>query len=281
MTGGHDDVNPPPAVDVDRYEVDGVVGRGGMGTVYRARQVGLNRTVALKILHSQPHSDDAADFDKRFRREAETLAKFDHPNIVRIHDFGTTRSGRLFLVMELVEGPRLSDLVKDVPMPAGELLPLILQVCQGLRYAHERGAVHRDLKPGNLLVKEHPGGRRQIKIVDFGLVKLVDEEQTITREGLILGSPHYMAPEQLRGDTVDHRVDIYALGALLFRCLSGRYPFQRKNLAATMMGHLNEAVPRLSEAAPQVELPEGLEDLIARCMQKSPEDRFQTVDEVA
>ncbi|MEN0067961.1 MAG: serine/threonine-protein kinase, partial [Myxococcota bacterium] len=283
MTQRHEngvESSPGVAILADRYEVESEVGRGGMGTVYRARQVGLERTVALKILRPSTHADDAEAFEKRFQREAETLAKFDHPNIVRIYDFGSTRSGQPFLAMEFVEGPRLSDLVRNGPMSAAELLPLMVQVCKGLRYAHQRGAVHRDLKPGNLLIKEDDEGRRQLKIVDFGVVKLVDDEQTLTGEGLILGSPHCMAPEQVRGDEVDHRVDIYAFGVLLFRCLTGVYPFQRNNVAATMMGHLNDAVPSIKSVAPEIVVPDGVEEIIARCMEKDPADRFATVDEI-
>lgn len=263
----------------DRYAVESLVGAGGGGRVYRARQVELNRIVAIKVLRRSTHANDEATFEKRFRREAETLARFHHPNIVQIYDFGTTESGQLFLAMEFVEGPRLSDLIKQGPMTLSDTLPLILQVCEGLRYAHGLGAVHRDLKPGNILIREHGGGR-QVKLVDFGLVKLVDQESSITHEGYVLGSPHYMAPEQIRGEGIDHRVDIYALGVVLFRCLSGGYPFKKTGIAATMMGHLNDPVPRLREVAPDVDLPAGLEELIARCMQKDPNDRFDTVDAI-
>ncbi|MEM6931733.1 MAG: serine/threonine-protein kinase, partial [Myxococcota bacterium] len=190
---------------------------------------------------------------------------------------GRTGSGQFFLAMEFIDGPRLSDMLKKGPMHPQELLPLMIQVCMGLRYAHRRGAVHRDLKPSNLLVKRGDDGEQHVKIVDFGLVKLTDDDQTITRTGLILGSPHCMAPEQVRGVEVDHRADIYAIGVLLFRCLTGEYPFHGANSAATMIAHVNEAAPRMRQVAPGLDLPDGLEDVVEICLQKNPANRFQSM----
>ena len=264
-----------------RYRVDKLIARGGMATVYLAHQVGLNRPVALKVLTPPPNADEAAAFEHRFRLEAETLAQLDHPNIVVLHDFGETEDGRYFLAMEFIDGPRLSDLLKDGPMPVDRALPLLIQVCAGLRYAHRRGAVHRDLKPSNLLVKRvEDEGEEQIKIVDFGLVKVTSDDQSITRAGLILGSPHCMAPEQVKGLEVDHRTDIYAIGVLLFRTLTGQYPFHGPNSAATMIAHLNQPVPTFFSVAPELVAPEGLEEVVRRCLSKSPADRFGSMKEV-
>ncbi len=277
---GGRDATGEGAVVAGRYKIDRLIARGGMATVFRAHQVGLNRPVALKVLSPPPDPDDSAAFEERFRLEAETLAQFDHPNIVTLYDFGRTGSGQFYLAMEFVDGPRLSDVLKRGPMHHAELLPLMIQVCMGLRYAHRRGAVHRDLKPSNLLVKQGDDGERHVKIVDFGLVKLTDDDQTITRTGLILGSPHCMAPEQVRGVDIDHRADIYAIGVLLFRCLTGEYPFHGANSAATMIAHVNESAPRMRQIAPGIDVPDALEDVVEICLQKNPANRFQSMNDL-
>jgi hypothetical protein len=179
-----------------RYRIERLIARGGMAAVYLARQIGLERQVALKLLSPPPEGEEGAAFEERFRLEASTLASLDHPNVVVVHDFGTTDDGVAFLAMEYVDGPRLTDLLKPGPLPVDRTLDLVQQVCRGLRYAHKKGVVHRDLKPSNLLVKgtdegdgrDAPGGSL-VKIVDFGLVKLAESDQAITRTGLVMGSP--------------------------------------------------------------------------------------------
>lgn len=261
-------------VIADRYQVDRLIARGGMAAVYLAHHVKLNRPVALKILSPPPDAEDPESFEERFRLEAETLASLDHPNIVILHDFGETQDGRFFLAMEFVDGPRLSDLLRDGPLPVERALNLIIQVAAGLRYAHKRGVVHRDLKPSNLLVRSKDNGEEQLKVVDFGLVKLTETDQSITRAGLILGSPHCMAPEQIKGLDVDHRTDIYATGILLFRTLTGQYPFHGPNSAATMIAHLNQPVPTFFSVAPDLVVPAGLEEIVRKCLEKKAEERF-------
>ncbi len=245
-----------------------------MAAVYLAHHVKLNRPVALKVLSPPPDAEDSGAFEERFRLEAETLASLDHPNIVILHDFGDLEDGRFFLAMEFIDGPRLSDVLRDGPLPCERALNLIMQVCSGLRYAHKRGVVHRDLKPSNLLIKTKDDGAEQLKVVDFGLVKLTEADQSITRAGLILGSPHCMAPEQVKGLDVDHRADIYAIGVLLFRTLTGQYPFHGPNSAATMIAHLNQPVPTFFSVAPELVVPEGLEDIVRMCLAKTPGERY-------
>ena len=264
----------------DRYQVDKLVARGGMAAVYLAQHVKLNRPVALKILSPPPDADESGAFEERFRLEAETLASLDHPNIVILHDYGDLDDGRFFLAMEFIDGPRLSDVLRDGPLPCERALQLIMQVCNGLRYSHKRGVVHRDLKPSNLLIKLNDDGSEQLKIVDFGLVKLTEADQSITRAGLILGSPHCMAPEQVKGQQVDHRADIYAIGVLLFRTLTGQYPFHGPNSAATMIAHLNQPVPTFFNVAPAVVIPEGLEELVRKALAKLPADRYPSIQEL-
>jgi hypothetical protein len=262
----------------DRYQVDRLVARGGMAAVYLAHHVKLNRPVALKILAPPPDAEDPESFEDRFRLEAETLAALDHPNIVILHDFGETSDGRFFLAMEYVEGPRLSDLLKDGPLPVERALGLIMQVCSGLRYAHKRGVVHRDLKPSNMLVRTKDNGEELVKVVDFGLVKLKETDQSITRAGLILGSPHCMAPEQIKGLDVDARADIYAVGILMFRTLTGQYPFHGPNSAATMIAHLNQPVPTFFSVAPELVAPAGLEEIVRKCLEKNAPDRYDDMN---
>ena len=264
----------------DRYQVDKLIARGGMSTVYLAHQTKLNRPVALKILSPPATGDEAASFEQRFRREAQTLAQLDHNNIVVLHDYGETEDGQYYLAMEYIDGPRLSDVLKDGPLPVQQALMLLIQVCAGLRYAHKRGVVHRDLKPSNLLIRQSDEELDQVKIVDFGLVKLTESDQSITRAGLILGSPHCMAPEQVKGHDIDHRADIYAIGVLLFRTITGHYPFHGTNSAATMIAHLNQAIPTFYSVAPEVEVPAGLEDVVRRCLAKRPADRFADMREL-
>ena len=268
------------SVVAGRYQVDKLIARGGMATVYLAHQVGLNRPVALKVLAPPPDADDAAAFEERFHLEARSLASLNHANIVTVYDFGETDDGRYYLAMEFVDGPKFSDLLRDGPMPMERAIPLIMQVCTGLRYAHKRHVVHRDLKPSNILVAELDDGEPQVKLVDFGLVKLTVDDQSITRAGLILGSPHCMAPEQVRGVEVDQRADVYAVGVLLFRTLTGHYPFHGPNSAATMIAHLNEPVPTFFSVAPHIVVAEGLEDIVRRCLAKNPRDRFANMREL-
>lgn len=265
------------SIIADRYQVDRLIARGGMAAVYLAQHIKLNRPIALKILSPPPDADDAGAFEERFRLEAETLASLDHGNIVILHDFGETEDGRFFLAMEYVDGRRLSDLLRDGPLSVDRALGLIMQVCAALRYAHKRGLVHRDLKPSNLLIRVKDDGSEQVKVVDFGLVKLTEADQSITRAGLILGSPHCMAPEQVKGLDVDHRADIYAIGILIYRCLTGHYPFHGPNSAATMIAHLNQTVPTFFSVAPSLVVPPGLEEIARRCLEKDPDDRFQSM----
>ncbi len=263
-----------------RYVVDRLIARGGMAAVYLATHVDLNRDIALKILRPPEDVDEVVGFEERFRLEAQTLASLSHANIVTLHDFGELPDGRCFLAMEYIEGPRLSDLMRGGPLAPERAAGLILQVCQALRYAHRKGVIHRDLKPSNLLVRTLDDGSEQMQVVDFGLVKLTDSEQDLTRAGLVLGSPHCMSPEQVRGQDVDYTADIYAIGILLFRALTGRYPFHGSNPAATMMAHINTPPPSFFSVAPDLTCPEGLEEVVRRCLEKEPSDRYASMDEL-
>jgi serine/threonine-protein kinase len=277
-TAGAIDPTEAGSVIAGRYVVEGRIAKGGMATVYVARQLRVNRRVAIKVLRAPDDDALAADFQERFLLEAETLASLDHPHIVTLYDFGELPDGRYFLVMELIEGPRFTDLIKPGPLQPPHAVHLILQVCRALRYAHKRGVVHRDLKPGNLLVKRDEEGNEHVKVVDFGLVKQVADDQSITRAGMILGSPHCMSPEQVRGTPLDHRADIYSIGVLLFRAIAGTYPFHGDNSTATMIAHIEDPIPTIASKNPQATLPPGLEAVVARCLQKSPDKRWPDVE---
>ena len=261
-----------------RYIVDRLIARGGMAAVYLAEHADLRRPVALKILRPPDEADGAVDFEDRFRLEAQTLAQLNHPNIVTLHDFGRMEDGRVFLAMEYIDGPRLTDLLKAGPIDPHRAIGLILQVCQALRYAHARGVIHRDLKPSNLLVLQESAEREIVKVVDFGLVKLTHDDQSVTKAGLVLGSPHCMSPEQVKGLDVDARTDVYAIGVLLFRALMGRYPFHGRNSTQTMLAHLNEAVPTFFATNKDVIVPSGLEEVTRCCLEKDPARRYQDMD---
>jgi len=261
-----------------RYEVERMIARGGMGEVFLCTDRDLNRPVALKLLRGGVDADDGGRFKERFRLEARTLATLNHPHIVTLYEYGETDDGQLFLALEYIEGPRFTDLVRKGPMNPDRVVGLSMQVCRALRFAHRRGVIHRDLKPSNLLVRIDEDGEEQIKVVDFGLVKVVEDDQALTRAGLILGSPHCMSPEQIRGlKAVDHRVDIYAVGVLMFRALTGVWPFHGETSTATMIAHINQAVPRFADVAPDVGVAPGLEDIIRQCLEKDPNARFADV----
>lgn len=272
----------PPVVG-GRYNVLRLIARGGMASVYLAEHIALHRLVALKILHPPPSTDpeDEESFRRRFQLEAETLAALDHPNIVTIHDYGQTEDGRVFLAMEYIDGPRFTDLVARGPLEPDRAIRLILQVCAALRYAHKRGVVHRDLKPSNLLTSPDAEGNERVKVVDFGLVKVGEIDQSLTREGVVLGSPHCMAPEQVQGLPVDHRADIYAVGVLLFRALTGHYPFHGTTSTATMLAHLSESIPSFQTVAPELRIAPRVEAIVRRCLARAPEDRFPDVATLA
>ena len=264
---------PLGKVVAQRYRIQSLIARGGMAAVFLADDLLLHRQVALKVL-VPPNKADIASFEHRFRREAQALAQLSHPNIVTLHDFGETKEIGYFLAMEYIPGPRMTDLVKDGPMEPIRAIRLVQQVVQALRYAHKKGVIHRDLKPSNLLVLQGEDGSETMKVVDFGLVKLAEMDQSLTQPGLVLGSPHCMAPEQVRGQDTDARTDIYALGILLFRAITGVFPFHGDNATATMLAHLHQATPSFFSAAPGILVPEGLEPIVPRCLSKDPADRY-------
>lgn len=256
-----------------RYQVERLVARGGMAVVYEATDRQLLRRIALKVLIPPPV--EGGDFAERFRQEAQALASLQHPNIVTIHDYGSTEDDRWFLAMEYIDGLRLSDLLREGPLPMDRALALLSQVCIALRYAHKKGVIHRDLKPSNLLIQRAEDGAEIVKVVDFGLVKTHDSDQNLSQAGLVMGSPHFMAPEQVLSQATDARTDIYAVGVLLFRCLTGAFPFHGASATATMLAHVKHPIPSFASVTDlDLALPAGLEDITRRCLAKNPDDRY-------
>lgn len=264
------------------YEILSPVGAGGMGEVYRARDTRLGREVALKVLPESFTRD--SDRLRRFEQEARAVAALNHPNILAIHDIGE-HAGTPFLVSELLEGASLRVELDHGPLSPRKAADYAAQVAQGLAAAHDKGIIHRDLKPENIFITRE--GRA--KILDFGLAKLAPGGETAsagvtltsspTEAGMVMGTAGYMAPEQVRGSTVDSRTDIFAFGAVLYEMLSGQRAFRRNTAAETMTAILREDPPELSEMAHPVS--PGMERIVLRCLEKQPEQRFQSAKDLA
>jgi eukaryotic-like serine/threonine-protein kinase len=266
------------------YEIVSVIGAGGMGEVYRARDPRLGRDVAIKVLPTA-FSADAGRL-QRFEQEARAAAALNHPNILAVYDIGTD-AGAPFIVSELLEGDTLRDRVNGGPATVRKSIEHALQIARGLAAAHDKGIVHRDLKPENVFVTRD----NRVKILDFGLAKLAQDQPAYssgsalatmpspTQPGVVLGTVGYMAPEQVRGLSVDHRADLFALGAILYELLSGRRAFSRDTAPETMTAILNTEPPDLGSAAETI--PPALVRIVNRCLEKSPSERFQSASDLA
>ena len=252
----------------DRYELEELVGSGGMSGVYRAHDRLLERSVALKILHEQFTRDE--DYVERFRREARAVAQLAHPNIVTVIDRGE-QAGRQFIVFEYVDGLNLKELLdREGPLPVSEAVGLALQVAAGLAFAHEQGLVHRDVKPQNVLLD----GDGRAKVTDFGIARSLQVDgMTIT--GTVMGTSNYIAPEQARGQPVDEQTDIYSLGCVLYELLAGEVPYDGDNFVTVAMRHVNDPLPSIRNVRPDV--PPRLDAAIQRAMAKDPSDRFDSM----
>jgi serine/threonine protein kinase len=271
-----------PGARLDSYEILGLLGAGGMGEVYRARDVVLKREVAIKVLPAYVSRDP--DRLRRFEQEAQAAAALNHPNILAIHQFGTFE-GAPYLVSELLDGCTLRQLMERGPIPVRKTTEYGVQIAHGLAAAHERNIVHRDLKPENLFIVKD--GR--VKILDFGLAKLIQPQLIVngdgptkaheTEPGTVMGTVSYMSPEQVRGNAVDHRADIFAFGAILYEMLTGSRAFQRRTPAESMTAILNDEPPAISQSGQNIS--PGLQRVIHRCLEKSPEQRFQSAADLA
>jgi serine/threonine protein kinase/ActR/RegA family two-component response regulator len=271
-----------------KYQIRALVGRGASGMVYRAFQIELGRTVAIKVLN--PLLQWHPEFVARFQREAVATSMLDHANVLRVIDFGREEDGVAYLVMEYLDGRNLDEVLEEFgTLPQGRAVEIVAQICAGLGEAHGRGIVHRDIKPENVMMTRgrNEGGAPVdlIKICDFGIARMeLGAEDSaascdkLTAAGTIWGTPRYMSPEQARGATVDGRSDLYACGILLYEMVTGHLPFQGKSPLAVLQKHLHEAPTRPSELQPDID--PRLEAIILKAMEKDPAERFQSAREL-
>jgi Tol biopolymer transport system component len=277
-----DRARSPVGQSVGHYQILSLLGKGGMGEVYRARDVRLGREVAIKVLPTEYAAD--ADRLRRFEQEARAAGMLNHPNVLTIYDIGT-HAGAPFIVAELLEGETLRGRLREKALPLRRVIDYALQIARGLQAAHAKGIVHRDLKPENLFLTKD--GR--VKILDFGLAKLKPPPASIdtnastqplsTASGVVMGTPHYMAPEQVRAEEVDHRADIFAFGAILYEMLAGRQAFQGHSAVEVMNAILKEEPPEIAESGREV--PPALARVMRHCLEKDPAERFQSIGDVA
>src|SRR3954471_9979436 len=257
----------------DRYELEELVGTGGMSSVFRAHDRLLDRKVALKVLHEQYTAD--ADYVERFRREARAVAALSHPNIVTVIDRGE-HEGRQFIVFEYVAGENLKQLIgRRGPAPVTTALELGIQISRALSFAHQQGLVHRAVKPQNVLLN----GEGEAKVTDFGIARSLDVEHGMTQTGTVMGTGHYLSPEQASGQPVTAATDVYSLGIVLYELLTAEVPFRGDNVVAVAMRHVNEPPPSLLERRPDVSL--RLAAAVERALEKDPADRFPSMRDFA
>ncbi len=257
-----------------RYEVIDALGKGAMGTVYRARDPMLNRTVAIKTVNMDLDRDEVADYEARFYQEARAAGGLNHPNIVTIYDIG--KSGHIaYMAMEILEGNELrSVMVQGTALPVGQAIDIAAQAAEGLAYAHDHDVVHRDIKPANLMIVRDG----LVKITDFGIARMRSSEVR-TQTGVVLGSPRYMSPEQVVGKRAEPRSDIFSLGVILYEMATGKAPFAGEDVSAIMFQILNFVPPPPSSLNPDA--PEMLDFIVAKALAKAPNDRYASAREMA
>jgi serine/threonine protein kinase len=268
------------AVIADKYRIDRVIGTGGMGVVVAASQLALDRTVAIKLIRPEFAEEPLAV--QRLLREAKAAASIQSEHVARVLDVGTLENGVPFIVMEYLEGSDLQTLLeRDGPLPVADAVDILLEACEAFAEAHRNGIVHRDIKPENLFLARLPGGRLSVKVVDFGISKLIGlgAIEPLTQPSSVVGSLYHMAPEQMLGAAVDARTDLWALGVMLFEMLTGRKPFRDDAWPAVCAEVLNGDAPVL--AAPVAGLGDELQAIIQKCLHRRPEDRFGNVAELA
>ena len=262
-----------------RFYVGRLIGKGAMGRVYRGAELHGGRPVAIKVLRRKLWRDETLRI--RFMREAKLIASFDHPNIVRLIDYGE-QNQLLYMVMEYIDGVPLQRLMRGRPMAFDFALHVIDQIAAALVAAHAQNVVHRDAKPDNVFLLRGPDGRLAVKILDFGIAHvdrpMIGVDEDLTRDGMVFGTPEYMAPEQARGHTVDHATDLYALGVMLFEAVTGELPLQGRSAMETMLLQIKRPAPRASELAPDV--PEPIARLIDDLLQKERNERIESATEL-
>lgn len=280
--GDNDDLLPGTTLD-GKYEIISILGQGGMGVVLKARDATLNRTVAVKVLHTEGSGASPA----RFKQEAAAAGGLEHPNIIRIWYYGVDERKRQYIVMDYLEGESLEDLLGRFPDGLSEkrAYEILVPICAALQHAHERGVIHRDLKPSNVMLVNNADGSTTIKLVDFGLAKMLpsagQEAQKLTSTGNVLGTPLYMSPEQCLAMSLDARSDIYSMGCLIFAVFTGHPPFSNANVYETLYQHINDPPPSVTTRVAKVENDSEVDSVILKCMAKDPNDRYATMNDLA
>ena len=263
----------------DRYRIDAELGAGATGTVYRGSQLRVGRPVAIKVLHEDYAEHDA--MRARFLREAQAAQRLRHPNVSSVIEVGHTASGHLALIMDLVDGPSLRTAM-GAPMAAERVARVVGQILRGLAAAHAAGVIHRDLKPDNVLIERDIHGRELARLVDFGIAALLEADGSpvtrLTATGMLIGTPLYMAPEQARGEPLDARADLFALGVMMFEMLAGRLPFAG-SLIEIVVANMNEDLPTIAERAPGVHAEPALERFARRLAARDRDARFASADD--
>jgi eukaryotic-like serine/threonine-protein kinase len=262
----------------ERYDVQELIGEGGIGLVYRGVLRELQLPVAIKVLRAELAANH--EVFTRFQREAATASSIGNPHIVRMVELASLPNGSAYIAMEYLDGRSLAEHMKGRALPLDEALAISLQIMEALDACHERDVVHRDLKPDNIVLLEQAGRPSFVKIVDFGMVRLLGSAAKLTNQGAILGTPHYMAPEQCRGQPADHRADIYSVGILMYRMLTGKLPFDGDKWLEVLSQQVHaEPVPP-SQHLPPGALPRGIEAVILKAMHKDAAQRFQSMREM-
>jgi len=263
---------------IDRYKVISLLGRGGMSEVFKAEHLMMGRMVAIKAIRIMLGSDYELNL-KRFQQEARVVSRLKHPNIVEAFDFFWSE-GQIFMVMEYLEGDSLHNILQaQHHVPVNKALRIFAKICSALSHAHDHGIIHRDLKPANIMLLPN----EEVKLLDFGVAKFLhpgEMDQVATQTGFAIGSPPYMSPEQCQGKTLDERSDLYSLGCLMYETLSGVSPVMGKNGLETIQKHLKYTPRKFSQVAPTLNIPEAVELVIIKSLQKSPENRYQTAKDL-
>jgi serine/threonine-protein kinase len=261
------------------YLIERKLGEGAMGAVYLARQQDIDQKVAIKVLHSEAAKDH--ETQQRFLREAKVISMMTHPNCIRVFVFGETARAEKFMAMEYVEGENLRARLIEGLLDELEVIKVMKQICSALAEAHDLGIAHRDLKPENILLTRFRGERNFVKILDFGIAKILDPDgsQQLTQAGIVYGTPEYISPEQAQALELDHRTDIYSLGCILYELVSGKVPFHAKSALKTLEQQAFQAHPSLKETAPD-RASTTMTAIVDKAMQKDPQKRFQTALEM-
>ena len=256
-----------------RYEIQQRVGEGGMGVVYRARQISIDRIIALKMLNAQMAQDP--NWVQRFYNEAKACSRLQHPNTIRMFDFGQTQEGRLFMTMEFLDGISLREAVDQGPLAPQRVMKVLIQCCASLAEAHSIGIIHRDIKPDNVFLLNMAGSPDFVKLLDFSVAKLLEGDRMKTQAGVVFGTPQYMSPEQGRGLPLDARSDLYALGILAYEMLVGTVPYNDENPMTVIQMHLQAQIPPMPAS-----IPYSVQNVVRRALEKEASRRFQSAGEM-